>query len=57
MAGLTILNDFSARDIQSRELPGRLGPSRGKHFACGAGPYITALDSLLPGGLRMQSSQ
>jgi 2-keto-4-pentenoate hydratase/2-oxohepta-3-ene-1,7-dioic acid hydratase in catechol pathway len=54
---LTILNDFSARDNQSRELPGRLGPSRGKHFACGAGPYITALDSLLPGGLRMQSSQ
>ena len=55
VAGLTILNDFSARDIQAREMPGGLGPSKGKHFACGAGPYLTTLDSLPTDGLTMQA--
>jgi 2-keto-4-pentenoate hydratase/2-oxohepta-3-ene-1,7-dioic acid hydratase in catechol pathway len=44
--GLTILNDFSARDIQSREMTGGLGPSKGKHFASAAGPSIVTLDEL-----------
>jgi len=44
--GLTVLNDFSARDIQSRELAGGLGPSKSKHFASAAGPCITTLDEL-----------
>lgn len=55
VAGLTILNDFSARDIQAVEMAGGLGPSKGKHFACGAGPFLTTLDSLPEGGLRMQA--
>ena len=55
IAGLTILNDFSARDIQMREMTGGLGPSKGKHFACAAGPYLTTLDSLPKSGLRMQA--
>lgn len=56
VAGLTILNDVSARDIQAREMAGGLGPSKGKHFACAVGPYVTSLDALdLEGGLRMQA--
>ncbi|MEU6349290.1 fumarylacetoacetate hydrolase family protein [Streptomyces sp. NPDC047072] len=44
--GLTILNDVSARDIQAREMTGGLGPSKGKHFACVAGPMVVSLDEL-----------
>lgn len=55
VAGLTILNDFSARDIQAVEMTGGLGPSKGKHFACAAGPYLTTLDSLPANGLRMRA--
>lgn len=55
VAGFTILNDCSARDIQAREMKGGLGPSKGKHFACVAGPYLTTLDSLPKDGLRMQA--
>ena len=51
--GLTILNDVSARDIQSHEMTGGLGPSKGKHFACVTGPVITTLDEIPPGGLTM----
>ena len=38
--GFTLLNDFSARDMQFREMTGRLGPSKGKHFATAVGPAI-----------------
>ncbi|MHB8692104.1 MAG: fumarylacetoacetate hydrolase family protein [Solirubrobacteraceae bacterium] len=55
VAGLTILNDFSARDIQAREMASGLGPSKGKHFACSAGPWIATLDVLPRSGLRMQA--
>ena len=44
--GLTVFNDFSARDIQRREMAGGLGPSKGKHFASAVGPRIVTLDSL-----------
>ncbi|WP_051485974.1 fumarylacetoacetate hydrolase family protein [Nocardioides sp. J54] len=44
--GLTILNDVSARDIQRREMTAGLGPSKGKHFASAAGPWIATLDEL-----------
>jgi 2-keto-4-pentenoate hydratase/2-oxohepta-3-ene-1,7-dioic acid hydratase in catechol pathway len=53
--GLTILNDVSARDIQSREMTGGLGPSKGKHFACVTGPWITTLDEIPSTGLRMNA--
>ncbi|MEV7397076.1 fumarylacetoacetate hydrolase family protein [Aeromicrobium sp. NPDC092404] len=56
VAGLTILNDVSARDIQAREMTGGLGPSKGKHFACAVGPWVTSLDELdLEAGLVMQT--
>ena len=50
--GLTVFNDFSARDIQMKEMAGGLGPSKGKHFASAVGPRIVTLDSL-PDSLRM----
>ncbi len=54
--GFTILNDFSARDIQMQEMTGRLGPCKGKHFACAAGPVVATPDELdWRGGLRMQA--
>jgi 2-keto-4-pentenoate hydratase/2-oxohepta-3-ene-1,7-dioic acid hydratase in catechol pathway len=51
--GLTILNDFSARDIQYKEMEGRLGPSKGKHFASAVGPRVVTLDALDPMNLTM----
>jgi 2-keto-4-pentenoate hydratase/2-oxohepta-3-ene-1,7-dioic acid hydratase in catechol pathway len=53
--GITILNDFSARDIQGREMAGNLGPSKGKHFASAAGPVITTLDELEVDSLAMSA--
>jgi 2-keto-4-pentenoate hydratase/2-oxohepta-3-ene-1,7-dioic acid hydratase in catechol pathway len=53
--GLTILNDVSARDIQAREMTAGLGPSKGKHFACAVGPYVTTLDEIDERGLAMRT--
>ena len=36
-------------------MPGGLGPSKGKHFACAIGPFVTTLDSLPADGLRMRA--
>lgn len=44
--GFTVFNDFSARDIQGREMEGRLGPSKGKHFGSAVGPRIVTPDAL-----------
>jgi 2-keto-4-pentenoate hydratase/2-oxohepta-3-ene-1,7-dioic acid hydratase in catechol pathway len=38
--GYTVMNDFSARDIQSREMSTWLGPAKGKDFATSLGPCI-----------------
>jgi 2-keto-4-pentenoate hydratase/2-oxohepta-3-ene-1,7-dioic acid hydratase in catechol pathway len=46
VAGYTIFNDFSARDIQMREMEGRLGPTKGKDFANGFGPYLVTSDEI-----------
>jgi 2-keto-4-pentenoate hydratase/2-oxohepta-3-ene-1,7-dioic acid hydratase in catechol pathway len=42
--GYTIFNDWSARDIQSREMKVRLGPAKGKDFATTLGPWIVTAD-------------
>lgn len=42
--GYTILNDWSARDIQAREMKVRLGPCKGKDFATTLGPWIVTAD-------------
>ena len=54
IAGYTILNDFSARDIQKSEMACRMGPAKGKDFATGLGPYLLTADELPdPGNLAM----
>lgn len=40
IAGYTILNDWSARDIQRAEMKVGLGPSKGKDFATSIGPHL-----------------
>jgi 2-keto-4-pentenoate hydratase/2-oxohepta-3-ene-1,7-dioic acid hydratase in catechol pathway len=42
--GYTILNDWSARDLQRREMKVNLGPSKGKDFANTLGPWIVTAD-------------
>jgi len=46
IAGYTILNDWSARDIQQREMQVGLGPNKGKDFANTLGPWITTVDEI-----------
>lgn len=46
VAGLTIPNDWSARDIQRQEMAVGLGPAKGKDFATSMGPAIVTLDEL-----------
>jgi 2-keto-4-pentenoate hydratase/2-oxohepta-3-ene-1,7-dioic acid hydratase in catechol pathway len=44
--GFTIFNDFSARDIQAREMSAWLGPAKGKDFANALGPCIVTADEV-----------
>jgi fumarylacetoacetate (FAA) hydrolase len=44
--GYTIFNDWSARDIQRKEMIVGLGPAKGKDFASSFGPVIVTHDSL-----------
>ncbi|MEA2487071.1 MAG: hypothetical protein QOF16_725 [Actinomycetota bacterium] len=44
--GFTILNDFSARDVQSKEMTAWLGPAKGKDFCNGLGPCIITADEV-----------
>jgi 2-keto-4-pentenoate hydratase/2-oxohepta-3-ene-1,7-dioic acid hydratase in catechol pathway len=44
--GVTIMNDFSARDMQMLEAEQQLGPCKAKDFATALGPWITTLDEL-----------
>jgi 2-keto-4-pentenoate hydratase/2-oxohepta-3-ene-1,7-dioic acid hydratase in catechol pathway len=46
--GYTIFNDWSARDLQSREMTVNLGPAKGKDFAGTLGPWIVTADELEP---------
>lgn len=44
--GYTIFNDWSARDVQRKEMIVGLGPAKGKDFASSFGPVIVTHDSL-----------
>jgi fumarylacetoacetate (FAA) hydrolase len=46
IAGFTLMNDWSARDVQRREMTAMLGPAKGKDFATGLGPWIVTPDEL-----------
>jgi 2-keto-4-pentenoate hydratase/2-oxohepta-3-ene-1,7-dioic acid hydratase in catechol pathway len=53
VAGYTIFDDFSARDIQAEEMELGLGPGKGKDFANGFGPYLVTPDAFDPSDAAM----
>ena len=44
IAGFTVMNDWSARDLQLREVRVGLGPAKGKDFATSLGPVVVTTD-------------
>jgi 2-keto-4-pentenoate hydratase/2-oxohepta-3-ene-1,7-dioic acid hydratase in catechol pathway len=46
-----VMNDWSARDIQRREMALSLGPAKGKDFATSLGPTLVTAAEFAPGGL------
>ncbi|MGW6271746.1 fumarylacetoacetate hydrolase family protein [Streptomyces sp. NPDC055060] len=48
IVGYTVLNDWSARDLQSAEMKVGLGPCKGKDTANTLGPYLVTADELAP---------
>ncbi|OLL19997.1 MULTISPECIES: fumarylacetoacetate hydrolase family protein [unclassified Rhodococcus (in: high G+C Gram-positive bacteria)] len=47
VAGFTILNDWSARDLQGREMRVGLGPAKGKDTATTLGPVLVSVDEFV----------
>ena len=52
IGGFTIMNDWSARDLQRKEMKVGLGPAKGKDFATSLGPVVVTPDEL--GDLRLE---
>jgi fumarylacetoacetate (FAA) hydrolase len=48
IAGFTIYNDWSCRDLQSDEQTFGLGPAKGKDAATSLGPVVVTLDEMAP---------
>ncbi|MER3559425.1 MAG: hypothetical protein C4336_08295, partial [Armatimonadota bacterium] len=46
IAGFTLMNDWSARDLQQQEMKIGLGPAKGKDFATSLGPVVVTPDEL-----------
>ena len=46
IAGITIFNDVSARDIQMFEMSLTIGPSKGKDFCTAMGPCVLTMDEV-----------
>ena len=46
--GYTIMNDWSARDVQADEMACWLGPAKGKDFATSLGPWLVTPDEWSP---------
>lgn len=46
IAGFTIMNDWSARDLQRQEMSVGLGPAKGKDFATSFGPFLVTIDEV-----------
>jgi 2-keto-4-pentenoate hydratase/2-oxohepta-3-ene-1,7-dioic acid hydratase in catechol pathway len=53
--GYTLMNDWSARDIQAKEMTGWLGPAKGKDFATSLGPCIVTADELDPSHVQLEA--
>ena len=52
--GFTVMNDWSARDLQAKEMSLGLGPAKGKDFATSLGPVLVSPDEL-PADLDMRA--
>jgi fumarylacetoacetate (FAA) hydrolase len=52
IGGFTVMNDWSARDLQRPEMKIGLGPAKGKDFATSLGPVLVTPDEL--GDLRLE---
>lgn len=48
LAGFTVMNDWSARDLQRVEMAVGLGPSKSKDFATSLGPRLMPVADLMP---------
>ncbi|MCX4885684.1 fumarylacetoacetate hydrolase family protein [Streptomyces sp. NBC_00847] len=46
--GYTLMNDWSARDLQGQEMKVKLGPAKGKDTATTLGPWLVTADELEP---------
>ena len=44
IGGYCVMNDWSARDVQGKEMRLKLGPSKGKDFATTIGPWVVTAD-------------
>src|SRR3954464_7826095 len=44
IGGFTVMNDWSARDLQRQEMKVGLGPAKGKDFATSLGPVLVTVD-------------
>jgi fumarylacetoacetate (FAA) hydrolase len=53
IGGFTVMNDWSARDLQRSEMAVGLGPAKGKDFATSLGPVVVTTDELDPTGCEM----
>jgi 2-keto-4-pentenoate hydratase/2-oxohepta-3-ene-1,7-dioic acid hydratase in catechol pathway len=53
--GYTLMNDWSARDIQRKEMAVRLGPAKGKDFATSFGPCVVTPDEFDPASVRLEA--
>ena len=55
IAGVTIFNDVSARDIQFFEMSLTIGPSKGKDFCTAMGPCVLTMDEVDEWGIQMSA--
>lgn len=53
IGGFTVLNDWSARDLQRLEMKVGLGPAKGKDFATSIGPVVVTVDEFPGAGAEM----
>jgi fumarylacetoacetate (FAA) hydrolase len=58
LAGFTLINDWSARDVQAKEVTVGLGPHKAKDFATSLGPWLVTPDELAyeDGRLRLEAT-
>ncbi len=51
--GYTVMNDWSARDLQAKEMSAWLGPAKSKDFATSLGPCVVTADEFDPASARL----